>query len=142
MGFLDGKFSVFRLGLKKNLGHPQHPPPPSSSHTHRHKHRYRKKRFHVSPRALGEDFHNYNLASPLQPRRWSTTPSPLPMPVTQILVTDFEPQTLSDEEVAQQPARRGMRICAWTLWIVLACVHYKKIVALYDLAARAWPGSY
>jgi hypothetical protein len=64
------------------------------------------------------------------------------MPVTQILVTDFEPQTLSDEEVAQQPARRGMRICAWTLWIVLACVHYKKIVALYDLAARAWPGSY
>jgi hypothetical protein len=142
VGFLDGKLSVFRLGLKKNPGHPQCPPAPSSSLTHRHQQRYRKKRFHISPRALGEDFHNYNLAVPSQPRQWSPMPSPLPHPVTERLATDLQPETLSDLEVAQQPARRGMRICAWTLWIVLACIHYKKIVALWVLAARAWPGFY
>jgi hypothetical protein len=142
VGFLDGKLSVFLLGVKKNPGHPQCSPAPSASHTQRHQQRYRKKRFHVSPRALGKDYYNYNLVTPSQPVQWSTVPSPLPQPAAEPRSTDLEPETLSVLEAAQQPAQRGMRICAWTLWIVLACIHYKQIVSLWVLAARAWPGWY
>jgi hypothetical protein len=152
MGFFGGKFSGFRLGLKKNSGHPECPPTASSSRPHHHHQRHRKRRFHVSPQALGVDFHNYNLAAPSQPTQWpatpgtpsqpsqwSATPWPPPQPATEPRATDLDPEPLSDQEVAQQPARRGMRICAWTLWIVLLCFNYKWIVEIWGMAARAWP---
>jgi len=139
MGFLDGKLSVFRLGLRKNSGHSTHPRPASPSRTHDRQHRYRKRRFHVSQQALGVDFHNYNLAAPSQPTQWPAMPGPPPQPATEPLVADLEAKTLSDLEVVQQPARSGMRICAWILWIVLVCLNYKKIIAIWVLAARAWP---
>lgn len=64
MGFFDGKLSVFRLGLRKNSGRSTHLRPASLSRTHDRQHRYRKRRFHVSPRALGVDSHNHSLATP------------------------------------------------------------------------------
>ena len=139
MDFLDGKLSVFRLGFRKNSSHSTHPRPASSPGIHDRQHRYRKKRFHVSQQALGVDFHNYNLAAPSPPTQWPAMPGPPPQPATEPLVADLEAKTLSDQEVAQQPARSGMRICAWILWIVLVCIHYKKIIAIWVLAAHSWP---
>ena len=52
---------------------------------------------------------------------------------------DIEADPLTDLELLQQPARSGMRICAWALWIVLVCLNYKWIIAAWYLAARAWP---
>jgi ABC-type nickel/cobalt efflux system permease component RcnA len=55
----------------------------------------------------------------------------------------IERQTLSDQEMIQQPARSGMRICAWTLWIILILINYKLIIALWVMvwvmAASGWP---
>jgi hypothetical protein len=139
MGFLDGKFSVFRLGLSKNSDHSTHPRPANPSRTHDHKRRHRKRRFHVSPRALGTDLYNYSLATPSPPTQWPETPWPTPQPPADPPLLDPEPKTLSDREIAQQPARSGMRICAWILWIVLVCIHYKKFIAIWVLAAHSWP---
>jgi hypothetical protein len=58
------------------------------------------------------------------------------------MATNPEPEILSDQEVAQQPARRGLQICAWTLWIVLIGSNYKLILEVLYLAARSWPGYY
>jgi hypothetical protein len=63
----------------------------------------------------------------------------LGQPAAEPLVADLEAKTLSDQEVAQQPARSGMRICVWILWIVLVCINYKKIIAIWVLAAHSWP---
>ena len=139
MGFLDGKLSVFRLGLRKNSSHSTHPRPASPSRTHDRQHRYRKRRFHVSQQALGVDFHNYSLAAPSQPTQWPAMPEPPPQPATEPPVTDLEPKTLSDQEMAQQRARSGMRICAWILWIVLAGHPLQVDYRNWVLAARAWP---
>lgn len=140
MGFFDGKLSVFRLGLGSRSGHAKCPETAGASPTRRHQQSYRKKRFHVFPRALGEDFYKYNLATPAQPKQPSAMPAPPLRPAAEPLATEIEPKALSDLEVARQPAQRGMRICAWALWIVLACIHYKQIAALWVLAARGWPG--
>ena len=139
MGFLDGKLSVFRLGLRKDSSHSTHPQPASPSRTHDRQHRHRKRRFHVSQQALGVGFHNYSVAAPAQPTQRPAMPEPPPQPATEPLVAALEAKTLSDQEVTQQPARSGMRICAWILCIVLLGIQYKKIIAIWVLAARAWP---
>jgi hypothetical protein len=64
---------------------------------------------------------------------------PLPLPAAEPLTTVIERESLSDQEMIQQPARSGMRICAWTLWILLVVINYKLIVALWLMAALAWP---
>ena len=79
------------------------------------------------------DYDSYDVASP--------SPPP-PQQATEPVATIIEPEILSDQEVAQQPVRRGLRICAWTLWIVLIGFNYKLVFALLDLAARSWPGFY
>ena len=85
------------------------------------------------------DLYYYSLATPLPPTQWPETPWPTPQPATDPPVIDPEPKTLSDQEIAQQPARSGMGICAWTLWGVLVCINYKKIIAIWVLAAHSWP---
>ena len=79
------------------------------------------------------DYDTYDVAGPRLPP---------PQPTTEPLATDIEPEPLSDQKLAQQPARRGMRICALTLWLVLVGIQYKQIIALWVRAARAWPNLY
>jgi hypothetical protein len=55
---------------------------------------------------------------------------------------DSEPETLSDQDLVQQPARRGLRIFAWILWIALVCANYKAIIALWKTAALSWLNVY
>ena len=80
--------------------------------------------------ALGVDYDSYDVAGPSLP---------LPLPATEPLTTVTERETLSDQEMIQQPARSGMRICAWTLWISLVVINYKLIFALWIMAASGWP---
>lgn len=138
---MGGKLSVFRLGLKQNSRGAAHPQAAGSGRTRDRQRRYRKKRFHVSPQALGEGFHDYNLAAPSPPIHLPAIPRPqppLPLPPAEARVPDPEPEALSDLELARQPAQRGMRICAWVLWIALACMHYKQLLALWQMADRGW----
>jgi hypothetical protein len=76
------------------------------------------------------DYDSYDVAGPSLP---------LPLPATEPLTTVTERETLSDQEMIQQPARSGMRICAWTLWILLVVINYKLIFALWIMAASGWP---
>jgi hypothetical protein len=66
-------------------------------------------------------------------------PEPPQQPAAEPLAADLEAKTLSDQKVIQQPARSGMRICAWILCLVLVGIHYKKIIAIWVLAAHSWP---
>jgi hypothetical protein len=84
----------------------------------------------VPRQALGVDYDSYDVAGPSPP---------LPLPATEPLTTVIERETLSDQEMIQQPARSGMRICAWTLWIILILINYKLIIALWVMAASGWP---
>jgi hypothetical protein len=65
--------------------------------------------------------------------------SPLPQPTAEPPVENHAPNVLSEREEAHLSAQRGMRICAWVLWIALAAIHYKQIIAIWVLAARSWP---
>ena len=131
MGFAGGKHSVFGVGSSKDSRDSKCPPTASSSRTHHSLHVHRERRFHVPRQALGVDYDSYDVAGPSPP---------LPLPATEPLTTVIERETLSDQEVIQQPARSGMRICAWTLWILLVVINYKLIFALWIMAARAWCG--
>ena len=127
MGFSYGKRSVFGVWLSKDSSRSKCPEPAGSSRTHHRPHRHRTRRFHVPRQALGVDYESYDLAGP-----------PLPPPAKEPRMPDSEPETFSDQELVQRPARTGLRICAWTLWIVLVCVNYKQIFALWTMAARSW----
>lgn len=80
--------------------------------------------------ALGVDYDSYDVAGPslLTPHS-----------ATEPLTTVIERELLSDLEVVQQPARSGMRICAWTLLLFLVVIHCKLLIALWVMAANAWP---
>ena len=130
MGFPDRKHTVFGGGSSKDSGHPKCPPTASASRTHHSQHIHRERRFHVPRQALGVDYDSYDVAGPSLP---------LPLPATEPLTTVTERETLSDQEMIQQPARSGMRICAWTLWILLVVINYKLIFALWIMAASGWP---
>ena len=121
MRFSYGKRSVFGMRLSKDSSRSKCPGPAGSSRTHHRPHRHRTRRFHVPRQARGVDYESYDLAGP---------PLPPPQPAREHRVTDKEPETLSDQELVQRPARTGLRICALTLWIVLLCVNYKQISAL------------
>jgi hypothetical protein len=54
-------------------------------------------------------------------------------------VTKHEPEIISIEEEARKPALNGMRMCAWILWLVLLCLNFKWIIAIWWLAMHAWP---
>jgi hypothetical protein len=84
----------------------------------------------VPRQALGVDYDSYDVAGP------SLLP---PQSAAEPLTTVIERETLSDQEMIQQPARSGMRICAWSLLIFLVVIHYKLIIALWVMAANAWP---
>ena len=132
MGFPDGKHSVFGVGSSKDSGHSKCPPTASPYRTYHHRqHLHRERRFHVPRQALGVDYDSYDVAGP------SLLP---PHSATEPLTTVIERETLSDQEMIQQPARSGMRICAWTLWILLVVINYKLIFALWIMAARTWCG--
>jgi hypothetical protein len=51
----------------------------------------------------------------------------------------MEAETLSERELLQRVARKGMRICAWILLITLLCINYNWVLAIWRLAAHAWP---
>jgi len=130
MGFSDGKHSVFGVGSSKDSGHPKCPPTASASRTHHSQHLHRERRFHVPRQALGVDYDSFDVASPsLLPQQSATEP----------VTTVIKREVLSDEEMVQQPARNGMRICAWALGFLLVVVHYKVICAFLATVASAWP---
>ena len=134
MGFSDGKHSVFGVGSSKDSGHPKCPPTASASRTHHRQHAHRERRFHVPRQALGVDYDSYDVAGP------SLLP---PQSATEPVTKAIERELLSDQEVVQQPARSGMRICAWALWIILILINYKLIIVLWVMvwvmAASGWP---
>ena len=80
--------------------------------------------------ALGVDYGSYNVGGPsLPPPLWTAEP----------LTPALEREALSDQEVAQQPPRNGMRTCVWALVILLVVIHYKVICAFLAMVASAWP---
>jgi hypothetical protein len=133
MGFSYGKYSVFGRWLSKDTSRSECPEPDGSSRTHHRPHRHRTRRFHVPRQALGVDYESYDLAGP---------PLPPSQPVKEPRMPDSEPETLSDQDLVQQPARRGLRIFAWILWIALVCANYKAIIALWKTAALSWLNVY
>ena len=134
MRFSDGKHSVFGVGSSKDSRDSKCPPTASASRTHHSQHVHRERRFHVPRQALGVDYDSYDVAGP------SLLP---PHSATEPLTTVIEREILADQEMIQQPARSGMRICAWTLWIILILINYKLIIALWVMvwvmAASGWP---
>ena len=136
MGFSDGKLAAAPVRWRQNSSNAECPQTAHSSRTD-FRHTHRERRFHVRQEALGLDFQGYDVLEP-------TPPSPLspPQSAPELPLTDAEPVPLSEREMARQMARDGMRICAWILWCVLVCVNLKRIGALLDLAARAWPNLY
>ena len=97
-----------------------------------HPHRQRKRRFHVPERALG-----YGSYFPLP----ITSPGAVPAPKldNQLKASGPDPELPDEREAAHQAARNGMRTLTVVLFIVLACLHFKPLFALWSLAALAWP---
>jgi hypothetical protein len=130
MGLWDGNHSGFGVGSSNNSSGSNRPMTTNSARIHDRQHCHRERRFHVPRQALGVDYESYDVARPSLPS---------PPPATEPLTTAIECEALSDQDVLQQPARSGMRICAWSFWILLVVIHYKLIIALWINAASAWP---
>ena len=128
MGFSNGKRFIFRMKWRKNSSHPECPPTGSSSRP-QHQHCHRERRFHIPRQALGSDYASYDVAAAWLPPPPSPTPLSSTQPATEPLVADLAAESLSDREVVQQLALKGMRICAWILLGVLFCVNFKWIIA-------------
>jgi len=109
----------------------------STDHQHR-RHRHRKRRFHRPPEALGVDYENYFVPGAAAPSSRTTPTASLELPEPE--ATAVEPETLSDREVTTLLSRRGMRWCIWILVIGFVCFQYQRIIAIYHMAVRAWPG--
>jgi hypothetical protein len=66
-------------------------------------------------------------------------PFPPPQPATKPLAFDVEAEILSKRELRQRAARNGVRIFAWIILMALLGINYKLIIAIWNLAAHAWP---
>jgi hypothetical protein len=140
MGFLGSKLYVYRLRSKLSSGHMGRLQPTGSSAIH-HQHRHRGRRFHRPRQALGFGYESYEAvprSSPLPLTPIFSSPPP-PLPVSELLAPKREREIVSVEEEARKPALNGMRMCAWILWLVLLCLNFKRIIAVFWLAFRAWP---
>jgi hypothetical protein len=100
--------------------------------------RHRERRFHRPRQALGVDYVHYDVVASPAPQLPFVPPSPKPEPAIEPHIEETNLLTLSDENILQELARRGMQICLSLLLIALVCYHLRTIVAI--LRAVFWGG--
>jgi hypothetical protein len=81
----------------------------------------------------------YDYETPTFYRHSQQTPSP-PLDTTdEPRMMPPESKELSDLEIVQLPARKGIRFCIWLLGFVLLCLCVKPMITLLAMAIRNWP---
>ena len=131
MRFRGGKLPVLRMSSSMDSGRAESPKAGSAQHTDPRRH-HRKRRFHVHPRALGLGFIGWGsfAATPTGSSMESTPPT---------ATTDQESEQPSDLDIIREPARGGLRICAWAAALLMVWLCREHIADMLLMAGDVMP---